>query len=78
MSSAFYEEVAINLNSTDVNYRNLPSAVAKTAPLVLPKSERAKPGWFKANETEIIPLIQASNSAMQKSIPAQSEPERKP
>ena len=65
MSSAFCEEVARNLNPTDVNYSNLASAVAKAATSsVLPKSERAKPGWFKANETEIIPLIQARNSAM--------------
>ena len=57
MPSAFCEEVVINLNSTDVNYSNLASAVAKAATSVLPRSERAKPVWFKANETEIIPLI---------------------
>ena len=44
VSSAFCEEVASNLNPTDVNYSNLASAVAKAATSVFPKSERAKPG----------------------------------
>ena len=59
-----------------VNYSNLASAVAKAATSVLPKSERTKPGWFKANETEVIPLIQVRNSAMTKIY--SSEPDRKP
>ena len=59
-----------------VNYSNLASAVAKAATSVLPKSERTKPGRFKANETEVIPLIQVRNSAMAKIY--SSEPDRKP
>ena len=64
VSAAFCEEVLNNVNQAEVSYSNLASSVAKAVTTVLPKSDRAKPGWFKAKEAEIMPLIKARNSAM--------------
>lgn len=64
VSSVFCQEVVNNLNTDNADYSNLASAVEKAATSVLPKRERAQPGWFRANESVIVPLIQARNSAM--------------
>ena len=64
VSAALCEEVLNNVNQAEVSYSNLSSSVAKAVTTVLPKSDCAKPGWFKAKEAEILPLIKARNSAM--------------
>ena len=45
------------------SFTELTAAVQKAAS-ILPKKDRARPGWFKDKEDVIIPLIDARNSAM--------------
>ena len=64
-ATAFCDGVLNNIAETDDrSYASVASAMAKTATSMLPKKERAQPGWFKGNETVLLPLIKARNSAM--------------
>ena len=65
LSSNFCEHIASSLRSSNqITYNTLASAVSKAATTLLPRRERPQPGWFKANETVLLPLIQARNTAM--------------
>ena len=64
VSSVFCQKVVSNMNTDNFSYSSLASAVMKAATSVLPRRERAQPGWFRANELIIVPLIQARNTAM--------------
>ena len=63
-STDFCQQVLSNLSTDNVSYSILASAVSDAAKSVLPKRNRTQPGWFKANESVLVPLIEARNTAM--------------
>ena len=50
--------------SAGANFTDLTAAIQNASLSILPKRDKAYPGWFKDNEDVIIPLIHARNSAM--------------
>ena len=64
VSTSFCTEVVSNLRTDNLSYSSLAAAVTKAATTLLPKQGRANPGWFRANEQTIAPLICARNAAM--------------
>ena len=64
-SATFCQAVVSNVNATDAfSYSTLASSIEKAATSILQRKERAQPGWFRANESVLLPLIQTRNSAM--------------
>ena len=55
LSSEFCQTVSNNLSMNDISYSTLASAVSEAATALLPKRDRPQPGWFKANESVIVP-----------------------
>ena len=51
-------------NETKPTYTVLATAVQEASLTTLPKKERAQPGWFQANGTKLLSLIEARNQAM--------------
>ena len=52
----------INCNS-EFSYSDVSSAVVKAASTVPPKQVKAL-GWFRAEQSRLLPLIKAKNNAM--------------
>ena len=50
--------------SASESFTGLTTAIQKASLSVLPKREKAYPGWFKDKEDIILPLIEARNAAM--------------
>ena len=50
--------------SDNFSYDSVASVIAKTATSLLSKKERAQAGWFKGNETVLLPLMKSHKSAM--------------
>ena len=50
--------------SDNFSYDYVASVIAKTGTSLLPKKEQAQAGWFKGNETVLLPLMKSRKSAM--------------
>ena len=53
----------INCNS-EFSYSDVSNAVVKATSTVPSKRDKAQPDWFQAEESRLLPLIEASNDAM--------------
>ena len=60
----FCEHVRSSLNTTEENCQELNKAIKNAALETLPKKTKPQPGWFKAKESILLPLIEERNAAM--------------
>ena len=59
------EEVMRNINGNlDFSYSDVSSAVVKSTSNVLSKTDKAQPGWFRAEESHVLPLVEARNDTI--------------
>ena len=61
IATAYCQQV---LEKAGNSYPELTSAIQKASLDLLPKREKARPGWFKDKEDILLPLIESRNSAM--------------
>ena len=60
----FCEEVVSSLRVDKPNCRELNISMKEAALKTLPKKAKPQPGWFKAKESVLLPLIEERNAAM--------------
>ena len=52
------------MNGAEPNCQELNKAIKTAALVTLPKKTKPQPGWFKAKESILLPLIEERNTAM--------------